>query len=238
MIRKRNAVRRRARHGRRKPVRRVRRSRNTKRQLRKGATYFTRLALNTTLTQTNASVPLGTADPGIALSTFPGFDQLATHWQGYKVWKMAVTITPQANTAARPAVTIQGAEGGISTQVGMHVITPYQQAITGTPTYLTIASNPASKQSLSTNPIKLSYRPKVAVVNAVNTAAAIGNLNELSTSYVTRRLINTNCTTHPKQYGFLYAMNPSSTITTEAGRSVHLNIYAYVTFYGYKGISP
>lgn len=148
---------------------------------------------------------------------------------------MAVTVTPLA-TECLPLGTT--APATTFTQLGMHYLALYRQDVTpsGGYTPALVASLPNCQQKHASHPIKLSFIPSVANVQNAQTTGGITALTSLSTGYAMRPRLNCRAPVgqYPTHNGFLYAQSPG--LPNTASVTVNLTVYAYVTFYNYKGL--
>uniref|UniRef100_A0AAU6S599 Capsid protein n=1 Tax=Myotis mistacinus feces associated cyclovirus 2 TaxID=3139994 RepID=A0AAU6S599_9CIRC len=198
----------------------------TRRFLRSGSQFFTRLFYRLPVAPLNGvSVNYG---PSIALFDFFDFAELAAHWARCRLWKMVVKVTPHVT------------ESLLGNAVGNHCICPYYQDQTVGPnnklnrSYDNIMSIPSAKHSRGTNPLTLTVIP--AVSDALGSFTNSSLNNQINAGFKRRPLINCNRGQRYALdiYGFLYTHQGTLQASSTNILNVDLEVTLYCTFYNFN----
>lgn len=201
------------------------------RRLFRSSSFFMRLHFQLTASKGTA----GTFDSGpyLKLSDFDRFSSISQNWSYCKVWKCVVKATPLSNLSSTEIV------------LGQHAIAPlFSDPTSLDPTatvnfnYDTIMALPHSKHTAGTNPLSLSFIPRVAPV----ISGLAGGVTAYGLGYRKRPIINCERGREallPPLYGYVYSHNGifhlSDAATKTAEFSVQWDFYAYVSFFQFNG---
>lgn len=198
----------------------------TRSVLRKGSTFFTRLHFN--LAVSPIAPNRATFGPFLKLSDFSQFTEIAKHWQYVRPWKIVLKFTPLIS------------ENILTTNVRQHCIAPYYQDARVSPvskliqTYESVMALPTAKHSAGTNPLSLSFIPRIPTQFSqfASHGSAVG------VGLQKRPLINCNFgddASLPNIYGFVYVHSGVNHDGDSKGSlSIVMDAYVYCTFYNYN----
>lgn len=210
----------------------------TRRQLRSGDSYFTRLHYSSELRIIANDQSTYARQMRIYMGWFSNFIDFNQNWSQYKVHKIVMKFTPMFNDVAlndavgnyAVAVMTTG-EGSDSTSQNATTIQPENEM-----SYEELSAIPTAKIRKSTRPVTLVFKPKIANSHGVilGESSYVHNNNLIYHPWISTLRASSNANTLPQLYGVYFAHQGTANEAVPQEINYMVDVFAYTTFKGYR----